>query len=230
MSNLTLRAEGLELRYQRRLIWQLPDIEWQEGELIWLQGENGSGKTSLMKVISGLQQPTRGQVRLLGAEEGTRLTPAQVCCYLHQQPYLFNASVRRNLEIALYSETLRRSLPQTATAASARLDAALAWAELETHADQPARTLSGGERQRLALARARLVQPRFWLLDEPAASLDEPAIQLLARLVEDLLGQGCGILLTAHQHSQVTRLCRQRWRLAEGRLKQETTATGVVNA
>lgn len=217
MPNLTLQAEGLALRYQRRPIWQLPDLAWQEGELIWLQGENGSGKTSLMKIISGLQQPTSGQVRLLGAENA-RLAAGQVCCYLHQQPYLFNASVRRNLEIALYSKTLQHTLPEAPDKAHTRLEAALAWAELDGHADQPARTLSGGERQRLALARARLVQPRFWLLDEPAASLDDAAIRLLARLIEDLQQQGCGILLTAHQQSQVTDLCRKRWLLADQQL------------
>jgi tungstate transport system ATP-binding protein len=133
---------------------------------------------------------------------------------------MFNTSVRRNLELAAQGKKLESQPGKEAVLA------ALHWSQLEAQAGQPARTLSGGERQRLALARARLVQPHFWLLDEPTANLDTEAVHKLAQLVSDLKQQGSALLITSHQDNPVTELCNSHWLLNNGRLEnkhQETT-------
>lgn len=208
---LQLQASQLQLKYRRRVIWNIPQLDWLQGESIYLRGINGSGKTSLMKVIAGLQSASQGRISLNRAD----LTPARVCCYLHQHPWLFSSSVRKNLAITGHSHHLK-GLNQKAL--KQQLDELLHWAGLMELAEQPARTLSGGERQRLALARARLIQPRFWLLDEPTASLDAPSVQRLALMLEDLQQQGVGLLLTSHQQNEVTELCSQQWMLDNGQL------------
>jgi len=206
---MQLWAEQLELKYQRQPVWKIDQLLWSQGQSIWLEGKNGSGKTSLLKVLAGLQKPSRGQVQL----QATDSQPLQACCYLHQHPYMFNTSVRNNLKIAAQGQT---AVKQNKAQAIAE---ALAWAKLESKAEQAAQTLSGGERQRLALARAWLVQPRFWLLDEPTANLDSEAVEELAYLIQDLQKQGCGLLITSHQDNQVTALCSERWLLNNGSLK-----------
>ena len=205
-----LVLEQLSLSYGRRRLWQIEAAQWSAGQLIWLQGTNGAGKTSLMKVISGLLTPTQGRVRRIH-----HVAEPQAMCYLHQQPYVFSTSVRRNLEQVLSSRYLQ-AVPVDER--HRRLEAALVWAQLSEQADQPARTLSGGERQRLALARAHILQPRFWLLDEPSANLDQQAVQLLATLIQDVLAAGCGILLTAHQSNAITDLAQCIWRLDQQQL------------
>lgn len=208
INSTQLIARNLQLSYQRRTLWALPEIKWQQGQSIWLQGRNGSGKTSLMKILAGLQQPSRGQVIWQNLEQQSALP----CCYLHQQPFMFNTSVRGNLKLVLQGQKLSPSQVQE------RLAAALNWAGLDALAQQPARTLSGGERQRLALARARLAQPVFWLLDEPTANLDTQAIVEVAALLKDLQQEGKGLLITSHQSNAVTDLCEQQWRLEQGEL------------
>lgn len=203
-----LVAQQLELAYRRRLVWRIEQLSWSQGQSIWLQGTNGSGKTSLMKVLAGLQKPSKGQIHL----QTSTSTPLKTCCYLHQHPYMFNSSVSRNLQIAAQAH------PSSRKNTDAAIQEALEWAQLTSQAKQPARTLSGGERQRLALARARLVQPDFWLLDEPTANLDTQAVAELAKLIEDLQSQGCGLLITSHQNNPVTALCRQHWLLNNGQL------------
>lgn len=205
---LHLTARDLELRFQGQAIWHIEQLQWQQGQCIWLQGQNGSGKTSLMKVLSGLQKPSRGQVSL----NFSSTRPLQACCYLHQQPYMFDTSVQRNLELALQGKKRNSRLSKEAVIA------ALQWAQLETQAKQPARTLSGGERQRLALARAKLVQPHFWLLDEPTANLDQQSVIRLSQMIHDLQQQKVGLLLTSHQKNAVTELCSGHWMLNNGEL------------
>ncbi|SFX75628.1 ABC transporter ATP-binding protein [Marinospirillum alkaliphilum] len=208
---MLLQARQLQLKYRRRVIWDIPQLYWHQGESIYLRGINGSGKTSLMKVIAGLQSPSKGQVKLNPSGH----KPANNCCYLHQHPWLFSNSVRNNLLITGHSHHLKGLNHQQL---NRQLDDLLVWAGLMELAEQPARTLSGGERQRLALARARLIQPRFWLLDEPTASLDEQSVQRLALMLEELQQQGVGLLLTSHQQNAVTELCSQQWMLDNGQL------------
>ena len=201
-------AEHLQLSYQGRFVWQLDQLRWVQGQSIWLQGRNGSGKTSLLKVLAGLQQPSAGQVH-------HQLPPGSsslACCYLHQQPFMFNTSVAANLQLVLSNQRLSK------TEVRAQVEATLHWSGLEPLARQAARTLSGGERQRLALARARLAQPRFWLLDEPTANLDAEAILQVATLLKDLQQEGVGLLITSHQCNAVTQLCEHQWQLAQGQL------------
>lgn len=204
----TLLGQGLQLSFQGRSIWQIPGLQLQQGDTVYLQGVNGSGKTSLMKILAGLSQPTQGQVSL----SPSRRKPAEQVCYLHQQPYLFNTSVHKNLALVLHSQRLKNPSPQL-------LAETLEWAGLLPQAHQPARSLSGGERQRLALARARLVQPSFWLLDEPTANLDQQSVIRLSQMIRDLQQQKVGLLLTSHQQNEVTELCSQRWMLNNGELQ-----------
>ncbi|MDR9468698.1 ABC transporter ATP-binding protein [Marinospirillum sp.] len=214
-ASLHLQARNLELCFQGQTVWQIPELQWLQGQCVWLRGQNGSGKTSLMKILGGLQKPSKGQVEL----SSSSIRPLQACCYLHQQPYMFNTSVKRNLELAAQGKKLE------AQAGKEAVLAALRWSRLDAQAEQPARTLSGGERQRLALARAKLVQPHFWLLDEPTANLDSEAVQILAQLVSDLKRQGSALLITSHQANPVTELCNSHWLLNNGGLEDEHQET-----
>ncbi|MBE0507214.1 MAG: ABC transporter ATP-binding protein [Marinospirillum sp.] len=207
LAPMMLQASNLQLNFQRRNIWNIPRLRLQQGDSIYLQGINGSGKTSLMKVLAGLHSPSAGEVSL----NCSGLQPAQAVCYLHQQPYLFNTSVMGNLQLVLHSQRLSNP-------SSLLITETLEWAGLLPQAQQAARSLSGGERQRLALARARLVQPSFLLLDEPTANLDQQSVIRLGKMIRDLQQQKVGLLLTSHQQNEVTELCSGHWMLNNGEL------------
>ncbi len=204
----SLKAYNLEQCFGDTQLWRIDQLTLSPGRVIHLRGENGSGKTTLLKVLSGLQKPSKGQVLF----NNQPVKPGHKVCYLHQQPYMFDRSVRRNLELVLQSRSDKRVEKKKT------LQEVLFWSGLSMQADQPARTLSGGERQALAMARAKLCNPSFWLLDEPTSNLDEKGIRRCVELVSTLQATGASIILTTHQTGLLTELCDQTWWLKQGAL------------
>lgn len=203
-----LEARNLSKHLSHTLLWHINKLELTAGECVHLRGENGSGKTTLLKILAGLQKADTGQV-LINQQP---VKPGSQICYLHQQPYMFDRSVRNNLNVVIDSGV------NTAQERNRLIDQSLCWAGLQEQAEQPARTLSGGERQALAMARAWLCAPTFWLLDEPTASLDEQGVWRCVELVSRLREQGAGILLTTHQPGPLTDLCDQQWLIQKQQL------------
>jgi tungstate transport system ATP-binding protein len=159
VGSVTLRAERLA---------------FEAGRLYVLHGPNGAGKSTLLKIMAGLIVPARGRVDRSGV-------PVTL---VHQQPYLFRGSVRRNVAFGLHARRIPR-------AERARLvDSALSSVGLDALAERSARTLSGGEQQRAALARALVIRPRVLLLDEPTANLDAEGQDVLRSLLQQFRAQG----------------------------------------
>jgi len=132
-----------------------------DGEFVSLLGASGCGKSTVLRLLSGLDTPTSGTI--------TRATQADaIPGYVFQDAALMPwASVRRNVELPLM---LRGERPASM---KPRVDAALHAVGLDDSADAVPRELSGGMRMRASLARALVTSPRLWLLDEPFGALDE---------------------------------------------------------
>ena len=132
-----------------------------EGEFVSLLGASGCGKSTVLRLLSGLDAPTAGTI-------ARQLPVDAIPGYVFQDAALMPwATVRRNVELPLM---LRG---ESATAMHARVDAALLAVGLADSADAVPRELSGGMRMRASLARALVTSPKLWLLDEPFGALDE---------------------------------------------------------
>ena len=181
---------NLQKRYGARVALHLPSLSVAEGELLAIIGPNGSGKSTLLRLLSGVIEPDAGTIRMDAVHRGE-------VGYLPQQPYAFDLSVLRNVELALEGEREKTK----------RASEALERVGLLHLAKARANRLSGGETQRMAIARL-LAQPRkLLLLDEPTASADIQAIDQIERAIRDYAEQTrCTVIFSTHMPSQAMRL------------------------
>ena len=180
------------VRGERRLFADI-GFRLQDGELLYLQGPNGSGKTSLLRILCGLTPPATGEIHWRGTPISRHGEDyRRELCYLGHQN-------------ALKEElTPLENLLSAAKIADEALDADTAVDALQTfglsgHEDLPCRYLSQGQKRRVALARLCYERRTLWILDEPFVALDAAASALVSRLISTHLQRGGLVVLTTHQ-------------------------------
>lgn len=188
-----LSCQQLACRRAGRTLFAGIAIRLAPGDALWVQGANGSGKTTLLRMLCGLSQPDRGEVRWQGEP-----VLAERARYHASLLYLGHADGLKPDWLAWENLALG-GLPGTAVSAAAA-QAGLAAMGLASVAKTPVRLLSQGQRKRVALARLALAQTRpVWILDEPFASLDQPAVGLLGGVLAQHRAAGGMVVLTTHQ-------------------------------
>jgi ABC-type branched-subunit amino acid transport system ATPase component len=198
-----------------------------EGELVGLIGPNGSGKTTFLNCVSGVLPPTAGEILLDGdslAGEPVHRIASRGVVRTFQNIRLFGRmSVVRNVEVsAVAAGGESRS---TATRRARELVDELGLGEV---AERDAGTLAYGDQRRLEIARALAAKPRFLLLDEPAAGMNERESTELGDAIERIRSERrCGILVVEHDLRLVLRLCDRVAVLNEGELISEGTPEQV---
>ena len=210
MSAPAIRLETVSLTLDGRRILDGLSAEIALGGVTALVGPNGAGKSVTLRVIDGLLRPDSGTVRIAARRRA----------FVFQRPALIRASAAANVALAL------RSLPRSAR--EARVRDALARVGLLDRAEDAATRFSGGEQQRLALARAWAVEPDLLLLDEPTASLDPKATDIVETLVAEMAREGTTVVLVSHNLGQVARLAGTVIVLAAGRAVEQGTPRQIL--
>ena len=164
------------------------------GERVAVIGANGSGKSSLLRLLHGLLAPQAGLVH--------RDTSARQA-FVFQRPWMLRASAQANVALGLW--LAGAAWPE----AQARALAALERVGLGAQRGQNAKALSGGQQQRLALARAWALKPDVLLLDEPTANLDPAAKKDVEFLMAQFANSGCTLIFSSHNLGQVKRLANR---------------------
>ncbi len=180
-----VKATNIGVKRGKRWIFRNVDFQIKRGEVVFLIGANGAGKSTCTKVALGLIQPTEGSIeRTLSKQMG----------YVPQR-----LAIAPTLPL-----TLHRMMTLTGKFSAQDVDAALAQVGLDRLGNPPVHTLSGGEFQRLLLARAMLHRPEFLVLDEPDQGIDTAGATVLYSLIEQLRkNSNCGILLVSHSIERV---------------------------
>lgn len=189
-------AQALACEKGDRLLFENLNFNLIPGQVLQIKGANGSGKTSLLRMLCGFSQPQIGQLHWF-TDEDTPLhrPPPTDIAYLGHTPGIKSAlSAEENLHIA------RRLSGPCHTLSD---EQALARVGLSGFEDQQCRHLSAGQRRRVALARLLVIDTVLWILDEPLTSLDTDGIALVEALLSAHLAQGGMAVLSTHQPLQI---------------------------
>ena len=220
MSALLALGHAVKSWGEKRLL-DVGALSLGAGDIVVLSGDNGSGKTTFLKLLAGLERADRMRLTFDGVEATEADFPQELrrtIIYVHQHPYLFNSSIADNIA---YGLRLRR-LP--ADERERKVRDAIAWAGVAHLLAVPPKRLSGGEIQRVALARARALDPRVLLVDEPTASLDAQArVQVLELLRKTATGENC-VIVACHDRELMQLPGARRWHLADGAIIEKDGA------
>jgi ABC-type branched-subunit amino acid transport system ATPase component len=203
-----LVAEGIRVHFEGVRAVDGVDLILEQGQVMGLIGPNGAGKTTFMNAVSGFVPLTGGKVVLDGVDTTDwppqRLVRQGLVRTFQDIATFPGLSVFENIELgALGAGLSRRKARQRAEELIAEL-------ALKRVARLPASALPHGDERRVGIARAVAVGPRFLLLDEPAAGLDDAeSVELTQRIVRLRDETGCGVLLVEHDMRVIFRVCER---------------------
>jgi lipopolysaccharide export system ATP-binding protein len=215
-SATALAAFQLQKTYGKRRVVDDVTLHVEQGEVVGLLGANGAGKTTTFYMITGLERPDRGTIRL-GERDITKL-PMYLRArlglgYLPQEPSVFRKmTASQNILAVLETMGLRRR------ERFKRLEELLEEFGIAHVRNTRGDALSGGERRRTEIARALATEPQYILLDEPFAGIDPKAIDDIQSVILYLRDRGIGILITDHNVRETLGVTDRAYIMSEGRI------------
>jgi branched-chain amino acid transport system ATP-binding protein len=217
-----LRATGVSRSFQGIQALREVDLEVGRREVVGLIGPNGAGKTTLVNCITGFDLPDTGSVIVDGSDVTTWKAARRARAGIarsFQQGHLFGGlSVRENVEVAAVG------VGGSAREARRRAEAILELLELTRQADQPARRLPHGLAMKLGVARALATDPRYMLLDEPAAGLSDSELPAFTAVLRSLArSHDRGVLIIDHNMALIMEVCDRLCVLDGGRVIAQGT-------
>lgn len=220
-----LRAENLSRVVGQKILVQDINFQVSRGEVLAIVGPSGSGKSSLLRLLNRLDEPTTGTVYVEGVDY-KRIAPRELRRRLGmvtQRPYLFPGTVEENLQFGPLQQGER--LPVES------VEALLIRVGLAGYASRNVANLSGGEAQRVSVARTLANSPILLLLDEPTSALDEASKlgieSLLRSIVKD---QGLTCILVTHDIAQASRIAERALLIQDGRIVRSGLVAEVLHA
>ena len=217
-----LQLRGLQRRVGATEILRGIDLEVMAGEVIGVIGPSGSGKSSLLRCIAGLDEIAAGSVQVEG--RATRPGDGAIGMVFQQFNLWPHLSARDNVALAL---RLVRKMP--AAAAAEKAEAALAQVGLAALVARKPAALSGGQQQRVAIARSLAMEPRVLLFDEPTAALDPELTTEVLDVIRNLAASGTTMLVVSHEMGFVAGLAHRVVFLDHGQVVQTGTPKTIFS-
>jgi branched-chain amino acid transport system ATP-binding protein len=216
-----LRASSVSRSFEGVEALRDVTLELGPGEVVGLIGPNGAGKSTLVNILSGFDRPSRGRV-MLEERDVTRWSAHRRGRHglsrTFQHTHAFRGlTVRENVEVSALG------VGASGRTAARRADELLGLLGLAEYANRPASDLPHGDERRLGVARALATDPRYVLMDEPAAGLPEAEVPRFATAVNMVRERGAGVLLVDHNVALVLEVCERIHVLDQGATLAEGT-------
>ncbi|MHC1723888.1 MAG: ABC transporter ATP-binding protein [Aminipila sp.] len=212
---MILETFGLTKQYGTQLAVSDLNIHVKKGEVYGLLGRNGAGKTTAIRMVMGLMQPTRGDVILFGEKMivPTKQSFNRIGALIETPGFYENLTARDNLKIIA---DLR------GTQSKDSIDKALTLVNLQNEKNKKVKQFSLGMKQRLGIAMALMHEPEFIILDEPTNGLDPVGIQQIRLLIKKLsVEKGATVLISSHILSEIEQMADTIGIIDQGRLIEE---------
>ena len=223
VTDTAIHSRGLSRSFGDVIAVDSVDLDIPRRQIYGFLGPNGSGKTTIIRMLCGLLTPTRGEVSVLGLD-----IPAQAEALRRQIGYMTQKfSLYEDLTVAENMHFMARIYGMKRAAARLRIDELLERYNLEVLRDRLAGAMSGGQRQRLALAVATLHAPTLLFLDEPTSAVDPENRRDFWEKLFDLCDEGATILVSTHYMDEAER-CHQLAILERGKLRAQGTPTDLM--
>lgn len=197
------------------------------GEILTILGPNGSGKTTMLRLMASVEKPTSGELYFDGSrvDDGNRDAVRRRCTMVFQKVPLFNTTVHENVAYGLKVRGIPRKEIEE------RVQDALKLVRLEGYDRRPATGLSGGEQQRVSLARALVLNTELLLLDEPTANLDPKNVSIIEEIISWVNRERrATVVMTTHNMFQAEALTHRVALLLGGRIAEVGPAHEVFGA
>ena len=199
MDDIVIRVEGVYKRFGTDTVLKDVSRSFERGRIHGIVGNNGSGKTVLMKCICGFLIPDGGSITVNGERVGVDVDfPRDMGLIIETPGFLPNITGVKNLEILA---SLNKKIGLEEIAASMRA------VSLDPSMNKPVGKYSLGMRQRLGIAQAIMEDPALLILDEPLNGLDKHGVREMRQLIKGLKEQGKTILLASHNQGDIDELC-----------------------
>ncbi len=224
-SDPIVRTEHLGRVVKDKVLVEDATFEVRTGEVLAIVGPSGSGKSSLLRLLNRLDEPTSGTVYVEGIDY-RQTQPRELRRKLGmvtQRPYLFPGTVEENLQFgpSQRGETLTRDF----------IEQLLTRVGLKGYARRNVANLSGGEAQRVSVARTLANSPLVLLLDEPTSALDETSKREVESSLENVVrDQGLTCILVTHETAQAARLAGRALVIENGRIVRSGPTNEVLHA
>ncbi|MBK1782391.1 ABC transporter ATP-binding protein [Advenella sp. WQ 585] len=218
-NDVVLKVDSVDLGYGTLQVVFNASIEVKKGELVGLVGGNGSGKSTILRAVSGMIKPMRGQILFKG-ESISGLEPHQMAerglAHVPMGRQLFpNLSVKDNILLGAYLPRLRANREKN-------LDKVFSlFPDLEKFANSYAGSLSGGQQQMVAIGRALMLEPDLLILDEPSLGLSPLYVKQVMHAIRQIADLGFPVLLVEQNIKQVLQFSHRAYVLENGKLVLE---------
>ncbi|MCW4031542.1 MAG: ABC transporter ATP-binding protein [Candidatus Bathyarchaeota archaeon] len=209
--------ENVTKAYGNKIVVDAVNLQIREGEILALLGPNGSGKTTILKILAFIENPTVGEVKFQGKTVNFKNTEKErlESTLVFQKTTLFGTSVYNNIA---YGLKIRKVPKETR---DIEVKKALEMVKLEGFEKRNARKLSGGEQQRVAIARALVLKTKLLLLDEPTANLDPKNAGILEEVIDTVNRENkTAIVMATHNMFQAKKLPHRIALMDDGRINE----------